>query len=146
MRHDQHRHDGEGRGKRDISGRSLQRVDGLPDDQPRIADDLRNDVVAERQRKGEDRAGDDAGQRQRQDHRAERLARIGAEIGGRLDEVRRNAFERRLRRQDHVGQPDIDEDQERADVAERQRRAADDRQGEHAVEQPAQDAARPRTR
>ena len=109
-----------------------------------VADDLRDDVVAERQREGEDRAGDDAGKRQRQDHRAEGLARLGAEIGGGLDQVARHAFERRLRWQDHVGQPDVAEDEEGAEVADRQGRPADDRNRQDAVEQPGEmQSARP---
>ena len=44
-------------------------IDDLAEDQRGRADDLRHDVVAERQREGEDRAGDDARQGERQDHR-----------------------------------------------------------------------------
>ena len=40
---------------------------------------------------------------------------IGAEIGRGLDEIAGHALERRLGRQDHEGQPDIEEDQEGAD-------------------------------
>ena len=79
----------EGGGQRDVPGGALLDVDDLAEDQRRRADDLRHDVVAERQREGEDRAGDDAGQRQRQDHRPEGLARAGAEIVGRLDQRQR---------------------------------------------------------
>ena len=72
------RHDGEGGRERDVAGRALLRIDHLADDERRRADDLRDDVVAERQREGEDRAGDDARRRQRQDHMAKRLARRSA--------------------------------------------------------------------
>ena len=46
---------------------------------------------------------------------AEGLAGRGAEIGRGLDQAARHALERRLHRQDHEGQPDIDEDEEGAD-------------------------------
>ena len=97
---------------------------------------VRDDVVAERQREGENGAGDDAGQRQGKDHRPERLPWLSAEIRGCFDVVGGHTLQRRLDRQDHVGNPDVDEDQERADVAERQRRAADHRQCQNSVEQP----------
>ena len=45
-----------------------------------------------------------------------------------IAEVRRYALECRLDREDHEGQPDIDEDDERAGPAHRKRIAADDRQ------------------
>ncbi len=40
-----------------------------------------------------------------------------AEIGGGLDQGARHALEGGLRRQDHVRQPDIDEDEEGAEIA-----------------------------
>jgi hypothetical protein len=65
-----------GGGQRDIAGGALLRIDGLADEQSRRADDLRNDVIAKRQRKGEDRTGDDAGKGQRKQHVAKRLLRV----------------------------------------------------------------------
>src|SRR5688500_6761496 len=64
--HDDDRNHGESSGKRDVSGRALMGIDGLADEEARLADDAGCDVVAERQREGEDRAGDDAGERQRE--------------------------------------------------------------------------------
>ena len=72
--HDDDRHDGEGGGERDIARRALMGIDRLADEEPRRADDLRDDVVAQRQREGEDRAGDDARQRERKDARCGRSA------------------------------------------------------------------------
>ena len=114
------------------------RVDGLADEEARIADDLRDDVVAERQREGEDRAGDDAGQRQREDHVRKVWPGRAPRSAGGLDQARRHPLERRLHRQDHERQPDIEEDEERADVADRQRRPADHREREDRIEQPGQ--------
>ena len=54
----------------------------------------RRDVVAERQREGEDRAGDDSGQRERQDHAPERPPAARAEVGGRLEVRVRDPLER----------------------------------------------------
>src|SRR5215204_4019061 len=122
--HDDDRHDGESRGERNIARRSLLGVDRLADEIARGADDLRNDVVAKRQREGEDRSGDKSGQRQRQDDGAKRLDGVGAEIGRCLNEARGNTLEGRLGGKDHVRKPDIDERQEHADVAYGQRWAA----------------------
>ena len=63
---------------------------------------------------------EDPGDRQRQDDAAEGLARVGAEVGRGLDEGARDAFERGLHRQHHVGQPDIDEGDAGADIGGRQ--------------------------
>ena len=64
-RHDRDRHDGEGGGERDVAGRALVQIDGHADEGPRVADDAGNDVVAQGQREGEDRAGGDAGNSER---------------------------------------------------------------------------------
>src|SRR3546814_19344395 len=77
--HDDDRYDGEGGGQRDVAGGALVDIDRLADEEARGADDLRDDVIAQRQREGEDRAGDDARQRQRQYHRGEGLARRSEE-------------------------------------------------------------------
>ena len=58
--HDEDRRDAERRRERNVSGRALLRVDRLAENERRRADDLRDDVVAERERKGEDRPGDEA--------------------------------------------------------------------------------------
>ena len=55
--HDHDRHDGEGGGQRNIARRALVRIDRLADEGAEVADDAGNDVVAQRQREGEDRAG-----------------------------------------------------------------------------------------
>src|SRR5215472_4753643 len=52
--HNRHGNDGEGGSERDVSGSPLQRVYGLPDHETRVSDNGGNDVVAERQREGED--------------------------------------------------------------------------------------------
>src|SRR3954470_6045971 len=57
--HNDDRNHGEGGGERDVPGGALLRVDDLTDEEPPVADDLRHDVVAQRQREGEDRARDD---------------------------------------------------------------------------------------
>src|SRR3569833_3115996 len=57
--HDDDGDDGKGGRERDVPGRALLRVDDLADEQPAIADDLRHDEIAQRQREGEDRARDD---------------------------------------------------------------------------------------
>src|SRR5262245_48685487 len=59
--HHDDRDEGEGGGHRDVAGGALQAVDGHADERPGAADLLRDDVVAEGQREGEDRAGGDAG-------------------------------------------------------------------------------------
>src|SRR3546814_10127477 len=64
--HDDDRYDGEGGGQRDVAGGALVDIDRLADEEARGADDLRDDVIAQRQREGEDRAGEDARQRQRE--------------------------------------------------------------------------------
>ncbi|MNT63246.1 hypothetical protein D3C72_2010460 [compost metagenome] len=69
---------------------------------------------------------------------AEGLGRRAAEIGGRLDQVGRHALEGCLDRQDHEGQPDVDEDDEGAGIADRERVAADDGERQPGIEQPQQ--------
>ena len=73
------------------------------------ADQQRRDEVAERQREGEDRAGDDAGQRQRQDHAAQRAPTVRAEVTGGLQQRVGNPLERPVERHDHERQPDVGE-------------------------------------
>ena len=63
----------ERRGERNVVRDADGRVDDVADElRLGAAGEQRRDVVAERQREGEDRAGDDAGQRERQDDAAER--------------------------------------------------------------------------
>src|SRR5262249_55645369 len=126
-------------GQRDIPGGALQLIDRHTDEGARTADQLRDDVVAERQREGEDGAGGDAGNRQRQDDAPEGLAGMGAEIRRGFDEGARHALERGLDGQHHVGKPDVDEGDAGADVGYRERRTADDRQ----LQDPVENAAEP---
>ena len=100
------------------------------------ADDVGDDVVAKRQRKGEDRARDHARKGERQDHRAKGGERPGAEIRRGLDQPLGHPLEGRLGRQDHERQPDVGEHQEHAEVGDRQGRPADHRQRQHGIEQP----------
>src|SRR5919205_1616783 len=97
-------------GERQVSGCALLRIDDLADEGARAADHAGNNEITKREREGEDRARRDAGDRKRQDHFPEGLLRLRAEICGSLDERARDALHRRLDRQDHVRQPDIDED------------------------------------
>src|SRR5581483_9495250 len=62
-RHHDERDRSEGRCEREVArGAEAGRVDDVADERrPRAADERRSDVVAERQREGEDRAGDNAG-------------------------------------------------------------------------------------
>ena len=63
------------------AGRALLGIDRLADEQAGRADDLGNDVVAERQREGEDRPGDHPRQGEGQHDRAEGLRTGGAKVG-----------------------------------------------------------------
>ena len=63
------------------------------------AQDLRRDVVADRQHEGEECADHDAGKGQRQDDMEEGLDRPGAEIGRGLAVVRAELLEVRIDRQ-----------------------------------------------
>ena len=65
---------------------------------------------------------------------AEGLERRSAEIGRGIDQIGRHPLDRSLDRQDHVGQPDIDKDDEGADERKAQRIAADHRDREYGVE------------
>ena len=87
-------------------------------DELRARDERRRDVVAERQREGEDRAGRDRGQREREDDAPERPAAVRAEVGGRLEQRGRDPLEPGVDRQDHERQPEIREDEPGGDVAE----------------------------
>src|SRR5258705_13247643 len=58
-RDDDDRNDGERRRERNVSGEALLLIHHHADEVARRADDTRNDVVAERQRKCEDRTGSD---------------------------------------------------------------------------------------
>ena len=71
------------------------------------ADQVRRDEVAERQREGEDRAGDDRREDERQDHAAERVAGLGAEIVGGAEQRVGDPLQARVDRDDHVRQPDV---------------------------------------
>jgi len=62
-------------------------INGLADEQPRRPDDLGDDVVAERQREGEDRTRNEARQRQREYDPPKSLAGGRAEVGRRLDQI-----------------------------------------------------------
>src|SRR5258706_8479965 len=115
-RHDHDGHDGECRGERDVARGALQLINRLADERARVADDARNDVVAERQRKSKDRAGHHARKCQRQDHLAESLLRRRAEVGGGFRERGRHALQRRDDRQDHERQPDVEKNQKAANV------------------------------
>ena len=114
------RHDGERRGERDVAGRALVRIDRLADEGLGVADDAGDDVVAQRQREGEDRAGDDAREAPAAGSPCGRSA-----PGCAPRSAEASISERGTRssaaydRQDHVRQPDIDEDQEDADVGDR---------------------------
>ena len=99
------------------SGRS-----GTPNrDRISVADELgrrhqaRRDVVTERQREREDRAGDEGRDDQRQDHPPERRQPAPAEIRRRLEEGVRDPLQARVDRQDHVRKPEIREDHPEAD-------------------------------
>ena len=70
-----------------------------------------------------------------QDHGSKGLQRPGAQIAGGLQQRTRDAFQRRLDRQDHVRQPDIGEDDEHPQRGERERRAADRRKAQHPVQE-----------
>src|ERR1700722_1581481 len=118
--HDDHRRDGEGRRERDVSGRALLRVNHLAQDERRRANNLGHDVVAEREREGEDRPRHNPRSRKRQDHMAERLRRLGAEVPGRLDERDWHTLERRLHRKHHERRPQVKEHQHHAGVADRE--------------------------
>src|SRR6185436_9921777 len=70
-RHDHYRHDGKRGSKRDIAGGALQLVHRLADEWAGVADDARNDVVAQGQRESKYGARHNARKRQRQDDLAE---------------------------------------------------------------------------
>ena len=93
---------------------------------------LRGDVVAEREREREDRARDDGGEGERQDHPAEGRAGPRAEVAGRLEERRRDPLEPGVDRQDHERQPDVAEHDRDGDVA----RIEDDARDPDLLERP----------
>jgi hypothetical protein len=67
--HDDHRHDRERGRERDVAVDADEVVDDVANEaRAGSADEQRCDEVAEREREGEDRAGDHPRQRQRQDH------------------------------------------------------------------------------
>src|SRR5436190_14163614 len=84
--HDHDRDHRKGSGKRQVSGRALLRIHDLADERTRAADHARNDEIAKRERKGEDRAGRHARDRQGKDDLAEGLSWLCAEIRRSLDE------------------------------------------------------------
>ena len=81
----------------------------------------RVDVVAGRRDEGEQRAGDDAGQRERQRHLEERGPRAGVQVAARLDVAQVEPLERGVDRQAHerdevVGEAEDDGDRRAGDV------------------------------
>ena len=66
------RDDRQRRRQRLVVGGDQLAVDDVAEHLGLAADDRHRDVVAERQREGEDRAGRDAGEHQRRDHHAQR--------------------------------------------------------------------------
>src|SRR6266850_4491288 len=74
-RHDHDGHYSECRGERDVARSALKLIHRLADERARVADDARDDVVAECQRKSKYRTRDHAWKRQRQDDLAESLFR-----------------------------------------------------------------------
>ena len=93
------RNQGEGGSEGDVVRDPDAVVDHVPDEGG-LPDELDHDVVAEREREREDRAGDDAGHDQREDHLAERPPASSPKVGGGLEEGTGNPFERRVHRQD----------------------------------------------
>ena len=73
------------------------------------ADDRGRDEVAQREREREDRAGHDAGERERQHDGAERRRSLRAQVARGLDQRAGHPFQRGVDRQDHERQPDVGE-------------------------------------
>src|SRR5574343_1665222 len=114
---DQHdRHHGERGRQRNIAGRALLHIHEVADEQPGRPDQGRDDVIAQRQREGEDGAGHHAGERQRQQHMAEGGERTCSQILRGLGQALRHALDGGLNRQDHELQPDVGEHQEAAEM------------------------------
>ena len=72
-------------------------VDHVPDEL-RVADERRRDVVAEREREREDRAGHDPGEGERPHHAAERDPASGPQVARGLQVGARDPLERRVDR------------------------------------------------
>ncbi len=107
----------------------------LADEVARVAEHRGDDEVAEGQREGEDGPGDDAGESERQGDMAKGRRRRGAEVSRGLEQRARHPLERRLDRQHHVGQPEVEKGEKDPGRRDRQRRSADQRQREPAVEE-----------
>ena len=122
---DAHQRDGERRAERVVAGvLELVREDVAHHQGLAAAEDLGDHVLAEGRDADDDRAGDHAGHRERQDDPPELPPGRGAEVGGRVVDRRVDALERDVDRQDHqrqVGVDDPDRDRRRrvedADVA-----------------------------
>ena len=110
--HHHDRHQREHRRERQVG--LVDRVDVVTD-QVGLGDQQRRVDVAERQREGEDRAGDERREGERQDHLPEGVRRLRAQVLGGGEERVRDPLEPRVDRDDHERQPEVGEHQEDPD-------------------------------
>ena len=82
-------------------------------DHLRVGHQVGRDVVAQRQREGEDRARDERREHQRHHHPPEGRQAARAKVGRRFEQRVRNALEAGVDGQDHVRQPQVAEHQPR---------------------------------